>query len=247
MKLSAFSRRLIVSVAAGTATLAAGVAQAGSATNVMNNIVTLADACDIVAIGIDFGVKSAPIPASGYSAVVTTNTSVGNTVTGNTAHPNAASDSASTGDGTTGNNSLSLATGISALDGTVSTVLSTVIGALPGVYVACTATPTSITLVSSASGASAYSFPVSLGSVPSGSFTGKMQGVGQGATASNSVDYSITFAGTPVSTAISGGAALGLPNIFVAPFTAIGSIPGTQTGTVVPGQYWDGATATVNF
>jgi len=241
------TRRLMVSLIGAAAALSVGTAQAGSSTNVMNNIVTLADACDIVAIGIDFGVKSAPIPAAGYSAVVTTNTTTGNTTTGNTAHPNAAADSAASGDGTSGNNALSLSTGVTALDGVVSTVLSTVIGALPGVYVACTATPTSITLVSSASGASVYNFPVALGGTPSGTFSGKMAGVGNGATASNTVDYSITFAGTPASTAITGGAALGLPNIFVAPFTAIGAIPGTQTGTVVPGQYWDGATATVNF
>lgn len=239
-----YTRRLLCAAAA---TLITGAAHAGSATNVMNNIVTLADACDIVAIGIDFGVKSAPIPAAGYSTVVTTNTTTGNTTTGNTAHPNAAADSAASGDGTTGNNSLSLSTGITALDGTVSTLLSTVIGALPGVYVACTATPTSITLVSSAVGATPYNFPVTVGGTPAGTFTGKMQGVGNGAGGSNSIDYSITFAGTPADTAVAGGGALGLPSIFVAPFTATGAIPGTQTGTVVPGQYWDGATATVNF
>jgi hypothetical protein len=241
-----FSRPLLAAAAAcslfGTAT-----AQAATATNVMNNIVTLADACDIVAIGIDFGVKSAPIPAAGYAAQVTTNTSTGNAITGNTAHPRAAADSATTGDGTTGNNTLSLVTGVAALDGAVATVLSTVIGALPGVYVACTATPTSISLVSSAAGSTAFTFPTTLGGVPTGTFTGKMAGVGQGATASNTVDYSITFAGTPVATTIPGGAALGLPTLFIAPFTAIGAIPGTQTGTVVPGQYWDGAIATLNF
>lgn len=225
----------------------AGSAHAGSQTNVMNNIVTLADACDIVAIGIDFGVKSAPIPAAGYAAQVLANTTVGNTVTGNTSHPKAAADSASTGDGTSGNNALGLVTGVSALDTAVSTVLSTVVGALPGVYVACTTTPTSITLVSSGSGSTPFNFPTTLGAVPSGTFTGKMAGVGNGATAANTVDYSITFAGTSVSTAVPGGAALGLPTLFIAPFTAIGTIPGTQSGTVVPGQYWDGAIATVNF
>ncbi len=240
-----FCHRLMTALAA--ATLCAGSAQAATQTNVMNNIVTLADACDIVAIGIDFGVKSAPIPAAGYAAQVATNTATGNAVTGNTAHPKAALDSATTGDGTTGNNSLALLTGVSALDGAVSTVLSTVIGALPGVYVACTTAPTSITLVSTAAGATSYNFPTTLGGVPAGTFTGKMAGVGQGATGSNTVDYSITFAGTPVSTTIPGGAALGLPSLFIAPFTALGAIPGTQTGTVVPGQYWDGAIATVNF
>jgi len=246
MQTTHFPRRLMTALAAA-AFCVAGNAHAGSATNVMNNIVTLADACDIVAIGIDFGVKSAPIPAAGYAAQVTTNTTTGNTVTGNTAHPKAAADSATTGDGTTGNNSLSLLTGVAALDTAVTTVLSTVIGVLPGVYVACTATPTSITLVSSAVGATPYSFPTGLATLPSGTFTGKMAGVGQGATAANTVDYSITFAGTAVNTAVPGGAALGLPSLFIAPFTAIGAIPGTQTGTVVPGQYWDGAIATVNF
>lgn len=229
------------------AAFASTTAQAGSQTNLMNNIVTLADACDIVAIGIDFGVKSAPIPASGYSAQTLTNTTTGNALTGNGSHVKAAADSATSGDGTTGNNALSLSTGVSALDPLVSTVLSTVIGALPGVYLACTTTPTSITLVSSAAAAVPYAFPTSLGGLPSGTFTGKMAGVANGATAANTVDYSITFAGTPVSTAIPGGAALGLPTIFIAPFLAVGAIPGTQTGTVVPGQYWDGAVATVNY
>lgn len=245
MKTSCSPRRLMLPLAA--ALLYTGSAQAGSVTNVMNNIVTLADACDIVAIGIDFGVKSAPIPAAGYSAQVTTNTTAGQTVTGNTAHPNAAADSAATGDGTSGNNTLELVTGVSALDGAVSTLLSTVVGSLPGVYVACTATPTSITLVSAAPGATPYNFPTALSTLPSGTFTGKMTGVGQGATAANTVDYSITFAGVAADTTIPGGALLGLPSLFIAPFTATGAIPGTQTGTVAPGQYWDGATATVNF
>lgn len=240
-------RRLPRLTAAALVLSLATPAQAVSATNVMNNIVTLADACDIVAIGIDFGVKSAPIPAAGYSGVVTTNTTTGNALTGNTPHPNAAADSASSGDGTTGNNNLSLSTGISALDGTVSTILSSVIGALPGVYVACTATPTSITLLSAGSGATPYNFPTSIGAAPSGSFTGKMQGVGQGATAANTIDYSISFSGAAANTTITGGAVLGLPSLFIAPFTASGAISGTQSGTVVPGQYWDGATATVNF
>ncbi len=246
-KIIRFSRRLIVSLAAATAVLGTGAANAGSLTNIMNNIVTLADACDIVAIGIDFGVKSAPIPAAGYSGVVTTNTTSGNAVTGNTPHPYAGADSATSGDGTSGNNTLSLSTGVGALDAPVSTLLSTVIGALPGVYVACTATPTSITLVSSSSGATAYNFPTAVGGTPSGTFTGKMKGVGNGASASNTIDYSITFAGTPANTTVPGGAALGLPSLFIAPFTAIGAMSGTQTGSVVPGQYWDGATATVNF
>ena len=50
-----------------------------------------------------------------------------------------------------------------------------------------------------------------------------------------------------MNTAIPGGAALGLPTVFIAPFTAVGTIPGTQSGSVVPGQYWDGAVATVNY
>lgn len=230
--------RTLLSAACIAAMAAAAPVHAGSQTNTMTNIVTFADACDIAAIGIDFGVNPLAIPAGGITSV-NANTSTGNAVTGNTDHPNAAADGGAANDDT-----LSLTTGVAAVDTAISTALSTVIGNLPGVYVACTATPTAITVTSSAAGSTPYSLPVTVGGVPAGNFAGKMAGVGGGAGAANTVDYTITFTGTP---ATSDPAGLGIVTLFIAAYTASGTIPQAQTGTVVSGFYADAAVAQVDF
>lgn len=215
-----------------------GLAHAGSQTNTMTNIVTLADACDIVAVGVDFGIQAASIPAAGITSA-TPNTAAGNLISGNTGHPNAAVDG-----GVGNDDTLSLTTGIGVLDTAITTVLSTVVQALPGVYVACTTAPTAITLTSSASGATTYNLPTALASSPSGTFSGTLAGVGGGATAANTIDYSMSFIGTPVNTDPGG---LGLVTLFVGGFTATGTISGSQSGTIVPGFYADAAVAQVDF
>lgn len=228
-------RQAAAVVAASTISLGA---QADTLTNTMTNIVTVVDSCDIVAVGVDFGLVGAAIPTAGISSVVA-NSSAGNLITGNTTHPNAAAD------GDAGNDDvLTLSTGISALDSAISTVLSTVVGTVPGIYVACTTTPSAITVTSSGAGATSYSLPTTLSTAPVGTMAGKLTGVGGGAGASNTVDYTMVYAGAPVS---SDPGNLGLVNLYVAAYTVTGLISATQTGTVVPGFYADAAVAQVDF
>ena len=214
---------------------------AATATNTMTNIVTLADACDIVAIGLDFGISSAPIPASGIIATaLQPNSTVGNLVTGNASHPDAGADGGAGND-----DELALVTPIGALNGVLTAALTLVVGNVPGVHVACTTTPTSISVTSSGAGATPYQLPTALLGVPAGNFVGRMAGVGGGASAANTVDYNLTFLGTPVNvnTGITG-----LPALFLGEFAVVlGTIPGTQSGTVVPGFYTDAALAVVEF
>ncbi|HUR41148.1 MAG TPA: hypothetical protein VM240_08250 [Verrucomicrobiae bacterium] len=221
-------------LAATTLVLASTGGYAGTSTNTLTSIATVTDACDIVGIGMDFGVTSVPLPAAGLSSIVTPNTSIGNVVTANTSHPLAAADGGATD---------TLALSAPAPSGTlINTALSAVSTVAPGVYVACTTPPTAITITSAAAGATPYNLPVTLASLPSGTFSGKMSGVGGGATSSNKIDYTMTFVGTPVSTAIAG-----LPlGLFIASFLATGAVPGSQ-GSVVPGFYADAATAQVDF
>ena len=232
MKLSTMMK----SAAASAAVLMAAQAHAGSATNTMTNIVTVADACDIAAVGVDFGITTFPLPGTGMVSAIA-NSSTGNAITGNTGAPGAGADGGSGDD-------LTLTTPLSAVNGVLTTALSTLtglgLGTLPGVYVMCTTAPTSITLTSGSN-------TVSLGTTTSlytGTFNSKMAGTGSGATASNEISYSLSLIGTPVSTAVTG-----LPvNIFSAAYLVTGTIPASQSGnTIVPGTYSDTATATVNF
>lgn len=211
-------------------------AQAGSSSGPVTNQASVADACDVAAIGVDFGMTTFPLPAAGITSAIP-NTASGNAITGNTGQPGAGAD--------TGETSLNVSSGVSAIDSVISTALSTLstagLGTLPGVYVICTTAPTSITLTS------ANGTTINLGtatSLYSGSFSSKMVGTGSGAGASNKISYTLTLSGTPVSTGVTG-----LPlNIFSAAFTASGNIPASQAGnTIVPGSYSDTATATVNF
>lgn len=230
--------RIHRTLVATAAAVASGAALAGSATNTMTSIATVTDACDIVAIGLDFGITSLPLPATGVISA-TPNTSAGNAVSGNSLHPNAARDGGAGND-----DQLTLSTPDATTTGLIATVLGTISTAASGVFVACTTTPTSISVTSGAAGATPYSLPTAIGGSPSGTFAGKMGGVGGGAGGTNTLNYAITFVGTPVSTAIVGG----LPvTLFTAAFLATGTVPATQTGTVVPGYYADVATAQVNF
>lgn len=226
----------IQTAAATAAFLIAAQANAGSVTNTMTNIVTVADACDVAAVGVDFGITTFPLPGTGLISAIA-NTSTGNAITGNTGAPGAGADGGA-GD------ALSLTTPLGAVNGVITTALSTLtglgLGTLPGVYVVCTTSPTSITLTSGAN-------TVSLGtstSLYTGTFSSKMSGSGGGASGSNQISYSLALTGTPVSTAV-----VGLPvNIFTGAYLVTGTIPASQTGnTVVPGTYSDTATATVNF
>lgn len=218
--------------------LASAGASAGSATNTLTSIATVTDSCDIVAVGLDFGITHMPLATGGITST-TPNTTAGNAVSGNSVNPSAADDGGAGND-----DALSLSMPDATTSGLINTVLSAITTTAAGVFVACTTTPTSITVTSSASGASAYSLPVTIGGTPSSTFSGKMAGIGGGASGSNLMNYTITFTGAPVSTAIGGGLPL---NLFTASFLATGNVPATQPGTIVPGYYADVATAQVNF
>lgn len=217
---------------AGLMSVASGV-HAGTETNTMTNIVTVADACDVVATGLDFGITILPIPSIGIPSVLA-NTALGNTVTGNAGlNPGAGRDGGV-------DDTLRLVTPIGAINTVINTVLASVNVGVPGVYVVCTTAPTAITL---RSGTNLLNLPTTTTAF-TGTFNGKMTGVGGGAGAANAINYALTVVGTPVSTAVTG-----LPvNVFVAAFAAVGLIPGAQGGnSIVPGYYTDTATAQVDF
>lgn len=224
-------------IALGGVMLASSAALAGTATNTMTSVATVTDACDIAAVGIDFGLTSLPLPAAGITSL-NPNTTAGTTTTGNTSNPNAADDGGAGNDDT-----LSITLGDAATNTLISNELVSIDTTVAGVFVACTTTPTSIS-VTSANAAGSFALPTSTTTPASGTFNGKMVGIGGGATASNLMDYTLTFVGTPVSTAIAGGLPL---NLFTAEFVATGNIPASQSGTVVPGYYADVATAQVDF
>lgn len=223
--------------------LVAASMNASAVTNTMTNIVTLADACDVAAIGTDFGVLSAPIPAGGVNNVITANTATGNAITGNTAHPDAGADGGAGNDDT-----LTLNTPIATLNTALAAILDPLTAqalTVPGVYVACTTTPASITLEGPRVTGGSVSFTTTTTAGSAGPVvTSIMDGVGGGAVATtNQVNYQLDFTETVVSQDV-----LGLVNLFTGVFTSIGSIPGDQTGnTVVAGNYTDVLTATVEF
>lgn len=218
--------------------LASSAAFAGSVTNTMTSIASVTDSCDVVAVGIDFGITSLPIPAAGITTT-TPNTAAGNLLTSNTANPSAGDDGGSGND-----DQLTLSTPDPATNTLITTLLGTLNTTVPGVFVACTTTPTAITVTSGVAGA-AYNLPTALATTPSGTFSGKMEGVGGGATAANTMDYTLTFTGMAASTDVTGGL---LPvTVFTAAYLATGNIPFAQSGTLVPGYYADSATAQVDF
>ena len=219
--------------AAASLMAVAGGVHAQTETNTMTNIVTVMDACDIVATGVDFGMTVLPIPSVGIPSMVA-NTAVGNAMTGNAGvHPGASRDGGV-------DDTFELLTPVSAVNTVINTAIGSVNVGAPGVYVVCTTTPTSITL---RSGASVLALPTTATAF-TGTFNGNMTGVGGGAGAGHSLSYALSLVGTPVSTAV-----VGTPvNVFVAAFAAVGLIPGAQgSNSMVPGYYSDTATAQVDF
>lgn len=232
-------KRLTTGVAASI--LCSGSALAASASNNLTNIVTIQDACDIVAIGIDFGITTAPVPAGGVQGAVVTNTggaTAGNAATG---HPDFNKDGAAD---TNPDDNLTLAIPVTGVNALLDPVLATIVENLPGVYVACTLTPTEITVASVDDATTEIILPTTLPPPAAPVFTSKMKGVGGGAVTANTVDYTMTFAGAAV--APPGGLPLPIP-FFLAAYTAVGAIPETQSGTIVPGFYTDVVKATVEY
>lgn len=226
-------KNLFKSTAVASLIAVAGGVHAGTDTNTMTNIVTVADACDIVATGVDFGITILPIPSTGIPSVLA-NTALGNAVSGNAGlNPGAGRDGGA-------DDRLGLVTPIGAINTVINTAISSVNVGVPGVYVVCTTTPTAITL---RSGSNVMVLPTTLTAF-TGTFNSKMTGVGGGAGAGNAINYTLSVVGTPVRTPVTG-----LPvNVFVGAFAATGLIPGAQsTNSIVPGYYVDTATAQVDF
>lgn len=144
MKMKALTTLTAASLLAATT----GGVHAQTVSDTMTNIATVADACDVVAVGVDFGIVPLPIPPTGVPGVLP------NVAAGVTGHPNAGADGA---------DSLSLLG------------IAVPFTSAPGVYVACTMAPISIGM-SGANGGS-LPLPVALGPA-TGPFSGKMAGTG---------------------------------------------------------------------
>lgn len=236
------------------AALTFGVSQAASAattlTNTMTNIVTVAAGCDIAAVGIDFGIITA-IPAGGTTTTNTPNTTAGVLVTGNNAsgHPNQAYDGGATATSDTspavtasGNDTLSLTTPVGAVNGVLNTVIAAVPLASAGVYVVCTATPSSLTLTSSVAGSTTVAKVLPLATGASSTATSsKLAGVGGGAIATDIIDYDLTFAGVVANQAVP---VVGI-SVFSGTYLATGKL--TAPASPKQGYYTDVVTATLNF
>jgi len=143
--------------------------------NTMTNIVQVQGNCDIVAVGVDFGVINSPTVLAG--PVVTANTATGNGATGTThnmkgydgtggSNPDvlARNPEGTNDDGTsrrTGDDTLALKGSIftvpvvgAAVSSTLSSVVSQLPDAVPGVYVSCSTAPDRIYVTSGNSTAS---------------------------------------------------------------------------------------------
>lgn len=228
--------------------VSSSAAFAETSSNSMTNIITLVDACDIIAIGIDFGVHPSSL-TSDITGVVTANTDLADTSNTPDAHPHkdfdgTGADSANADtSGTSGDDVLSLSTG-TALDTVINTAINAAgaTDALPGVYVACTTAPSQLEL-SSANMAANVDLPVGAGDVGPTNVVSEMDGDGGGAVSgTDSVDYEIDF----VSLIISDPA--GLLPVYTGFHTATGSvIAGDQDGTHPKGYYFDIITAELTF
>jgi len=225
---------------------AAGAVNAANVTNDMTNIVTIVDSCDVVAIGIDFGIRSGSISTDIIAALaIGSNTTAGNTATGNTGHPDAGKDG-----GVANDDELSLTTGVGAVDSVITTALGPLLAAIggPGVYAACTTTPTALTVASVANGKAAANLNVTVtAGTTNNSFSSDLAGLdGDALTNSGKIDYSITFTETVIST---GGTGIpGVPAIYTGLYVGVGTIPAATNADLKPtGHYTDVATATLEF
>lgn len=226
----------LASATLATAFVAPMALAQGSISNTMTNIVTIVDSCDLAAIGIDFGVQ----PGSISSDIVGTqaNTTAGNLLSGNGTHPDAATDGGA-------DDTLSLNTPVAALNGPISTALSTLVGTLPGVFVACTSTPSTL-VVDGADGDATLSLDTVAAATPNTDFDSELlPSAGGAAGATGSIDYTVQFTGVVASVDLG---VPGAPALFTGVYTAVGTIPAaSNTDVKTAGFYSDVATATLTF
>jgi len=212
---------------------------AGTQGNTMTNTVVLHDACDIVAIGVDFGLMSVPVQATN---VVTANTTVGNLVTGqsSSAHPNKGQDG-----GGANSDELSLTLGVPDPTGLLGVAINAVDLSSPGVYVLCTLEPSKVTLTS----AGGASIDLKAGDTV---FSGTMAKTDNAAV---TIDYNLTFTPSSVAVATTAlGALAGVSAPFVTAYNmTAGNIPlqsvSSSDGStpLTSGFYVDRATAVVEY
>lgn len=209
--------------------------------NTMTNIVTIVDSCDLVAIGVDFGIRPGSITSDIVS--VTANTPEGNTVSGNGDHTSAGEDGVN---GSDGDDTLSLTTGVGVVDTVINTALATALGQvtgglIPGVFAACTSTPIGLDVAGT-------DLPIDVAG------TGTPVNIedltllpdADGANgAAGSITYDLTF--VPVVTSTPGGIP-SVPAIYVGIYPVTGTIPAADnTGVITSGYYTDELTATLEF
>lgn len=232
--------------------LSNSAAQAETITNSMTNIVTLVDACDMIAIGVDFGVRPSSLAADITNVLTPNNATTGQSVTGNGDHTDSNADGAGgvnqDTSGSTNDDTLSLVSGVGAVDTAINLALSTVPTTVPGVFVVCTTTPTSLTVASDAANSTPVTLPLASGAANVDTFQSDMFGNGDnGAAAAHNVNYRLAFAGPVASVAVP--AIPGLPGVFTGFYTATGRILASEQtdGAHPAGYYTDVATATLEF
>lgn len=219
-----------------------GLVMAQSVNNTMTNIAEVVDACDIVAIGIDFGEIPASVGASAIVPSATANTALASQ---NADHPDRAADGTAAND-----DALSIAaTGIGAVDTAVSALLTAINSAVPGIYVACTAAPTSVVLTTATG---SLNFPTTVAGAAAfaaantvGGQMDQVDGAGAIVAGGDDLDYTLTFVGAPATTADLNAVVALIPAFYVGIFAATGTIDAGQT--LATGFYTEVATATVNF
>lgn len=222
--------------------LPTGSVMAQSVNNTMTNIAEVVDACDIVAIGIDFGEIPASVGASAIVPSATANTAL---AAQNANHPDRAADGTAAND-----DELSIAaTGIGAVDTAVSALLTAINSAVPGIYVACTAAPTSVVLTTATD---SLNFPTTVAGAAAfaaantvGGQMDQVDGAGAIVAGGDDLDYTLTFVGAPATTADLNAVVALIPAFYVGIFAATGTIDAGQT--LATGFYTEVATATVNF
>ena len=260
-------KHIFTSVAAAALVLASASSYAETKSNTLVNVASVVPACDITAIGIDFGVLSSPTTAKTLVATANSNTNTA------THHKRIGSDGtgggqASDWSNSTNNDELSINSGLPApldatVDGLLSTVVSNVAGVLPGVYVVCTVPITKVEIASySASttfAGTATDISAFATATPTATPTYKL--CADTATAKTdalstltctgtgkTIDYTMTITKVAlpaaVNTALSSLSALGI-NANAQIYNATGNIAAGQTPDT--GQFTDVVRATVTF
>lgn len=246
-----------MAVVAGLAFSTSSAVFALTKTNSATNIATIAEDCDIVAIGADLGIVITPV----------TNTAADNNP--NTAEArghvksNADGETSGTAKDTTNNtndDALTLDLGLPTTPVDLATPVATAISdaltaGTPGVYVACARTPTSVFIASgnpnSFGDHSGAKRDLGITTGAAVTFTGQMVQYTDATTtdATHTLGYTITYNPVVVDTTGLGGGLIPLPFIatYTSSATAVTTAGTSDALTPPPGDYADITIAEVNF